>query len=263
MARELITINDQNYQQFIDPIVNGEQYHCTSNGIFLPGMAAGEVVEFEEQDEIQLVPEDEIDDRFRQFEKDGETMDVIMRDSGLHTLDQDGTSSCWGQSVTFTGMMFRLMTTLRVYLLSPASVCGPVTGWRDVGGFGINAAKQAQRVGWLEQNVMKPNAVVSGRSVWTPENQELAKRHQVLRWMRVTTRQQEASCICARRAVSGGYNWWRHQVATVHMYAGQWKTKKKIVNTWGDDWSEDGYGNLEGSRSQADDMLCLLDMSPL
>lgn len=255
-SSKLVVIDDNNYRRHISPVVDGERKSRGYAGMF-PRGAESSVKTFEDMG-IPLIPTSEIDDRIDYLEKNGCTLPDLARDMGLAVLDQNGTNYCWINATAFCAMLIRLKETGQVVRYSPASAGARIKNFSNVGGWGWEGLEWMTRNGINLQSDWPPNAI--SRSYDTAENREKAKANIVLEFFRLRSHAEELSCVLHGIPTSTGYNWWGHQVATVHYVKGS--HDKVIANSWGTGWGDQGYGVLSGSRKNGDYGVAVCAMIP-
>ena len=254
---DIITINDDNYRQFVSPVVNGERKRCRSYGMWTPGRPLSAGVPFAESG-IPLIPESEWDDRLAQTRKDNATLKEFNQALGLQPLDQNGTNYCWANGVVQCAQIMRLQQTGQYIHLSPASVAGPKTSYRNVGGWGDMALEGMVERGCNTAEEWPPNAI--DRKYDTAPLRERAKRNTPLEYAIVDDFQQTASAIIAGYPVAVGFNWWSDLVCGVGIREGNHDLL--ILNSWGN-WSDAGYGWLQGSKKKPDGAVAIMSMQTI
>ena len=256
---EIITINDSNAHLFCDnkAVVDGVRRYNTYNGMFPTERERQSVKDFSQLLEVPLIPRDEWDDRIREGEKNGTTEDYI-RQSRMKVLNQQNTSYCWAFATVFAFMVVRLIETLTEERMSGASVAAPVKNFANVGGWGYQALDYMAKHGvnliadWPETS--------RNRAYYNAENREKAKQNLVLEYYRLDSWDEVMSCLLCGVVVSGGHDWWRHQVLHVTPMLGE---RTKIGNSWGTGWSDEGWGILEGRRRIPDGACAVVATRPV
>lgn len=243
---ELVQIDDTNYQNFINPVVDGERKACASYGMFMPGgsRVALSAPRFADQQKIPLIPESEWDDVIAQRRKDGATLKQFCEDLRLDVLNQGQTNYCWCNGFIFSAMVARLRESGQVVRLSPASVAAPVKNFQNRGGWGEEALEYMLKHGANLQYDWPANAI--DRKYFTSENKEKAMRNQVIEYYRCESWEEVGSAIIAGHPCAVGYNWWGHLVCGVDIEEGAHDLV--IANSWGQRWGDNGFGVLKGSK---------------
>lgn len=254
---DMIEINDSNYQQFINPVVDGEMKLCACLGLWETDDAFSRASTFEQLKDVPIIPESQWDERIDQLERDRATLRNLCEDCNLHVLDQNGTNYCWQNNNTFTAMVRRLQETGQAVRLSPASVAAPIKSFSNRGGWSSNGLDWMIKNGINTQEEWPPNAI--DRSYYTDENKERAKRNRVLEFFKIETWEQVGSCILAGIPVSVGYSWWGHAVSGLHITKGSHDLI--IANSWGRNWSSNGYGTLTGRKKIPDDACVIVSLT--
>lgn len=249
---DMVVINDDNFQQFINPVVDGEVKDCTLQGMFAPTLAAGYRGTFDDLQGVNLLPKSEWGDRIRQMEKDG-WLTERADDEGLRIRDQDGLPYCWIYG-TCRSMEYALMLAGSKLDLSATSVGAWITNWRKRGGWGSEGIDGLARYGVCTLDEW-PEASFS-RSHDTAANREAAKTRRILEWYKLSNNKEQAwletvSAILQGYTVGVGYNWWSHLVCGTFL-KGYTDPDLGIDNSWGSNWSSGGRGLLSGSRKKPD-----------
>lgn len=249
---ERIIINDSNYQQFINPVVDGEVKKCSFRGMFRP-QSIVRARTFEDLKSVPLIPEADWDDHIDQLERDKATLKDFCLESGLEVLNQGQTNYCWINSPTFCAMIARLQETGQCIRFSPASAGARIKNFRNVGGWGSEGLEFMIENGINEQDDWPANAIE--RRYDTPENREKAKKNRVLEYFHLKSYEEVVSCILSGVPVACGFNWWSHEVTG--MYVTLRTHNLGIGNSWSPKWGEYGYGELEGRKRIPDDAVAM------
>lgn len=255
-------IGDNNYRNFLAPNVPG---FGDPHGFGFKGMwqgmnsPAGNFKDFSDKYGIDLLPESEWDDVIDAIEKEEADLKTYCLDNGVVVEDQNGTNYCWINATAFCAKLVRLRETGKVWNYSPASVGAPIKNFTNRGGWGWEGLKYMIDNGINLAEDWPVNAIQ--RSYYTSENKEKAKKHKVIEYFRLDSWQEVVTVILNGFSVSEGYNWWRHQVAGMHIT--KRNHNKVIANSWGTGWGEHGYGILEGSRKYANGSVVITSMLPV
>ena len=242
---DIITIDDTNYQLFIDPVVDGQVMYCTSYGMFQTGLGDGPTLA---ESGVPLIPESDWDDVIRKRKRHGSTVRELCEDRGLEVLSQGSTNYCWCNGVHFAAMVARLQETGQVVRYSPASVAAPIKNFRNRGGWGQEALDWMIDKGANLQEDWPANAI--DRRYYNDENKAKALKHKVLEYYRCRSWKEVGSAILAGWPVAVGYNWWGHLVCGIDLIEGSHDLV--IANSWGKNWSDNGFGILKGRKKIPD-----------
>lgn len=243
-------IDDTNYTNFVNPIVDGQRMVCASEGVWSPGENEGYAGTFEDLASVPLIPESEWQDRIRQQERDKTRLIDLANDMGMHIRNQAQTNYCWAFGTCRSAEYAILQTGINRFI-SPASVAAPIKNFANQGGWGDQALDYMARNGFnLDEEWPQSSR---DRRYYSPDNRALAKKRVVTEYYKLTPGRQGwaevVSCILAGLPVAVGFNWWRHLVC------GTWLTtnlEMGIDNSWGTNWGNNGRGLLSGSRKYPD-----------
>lgn len=252
-----IVIDDDNFGHFIgNPVIDGEM---KSRGLIprdwekepfcsQPFMSA-----FPSE---LLIPREELDDWIAEMEGNKSRISDLLDQAGLGVLDQNGTNYCWGNGPVHCVEAGRVIQGEQFVRLSPASVCAPIKGYRNVGGWGTEALRYIVEHGIVPQSEWPANAI--DRKYDNAETRELRKKFKVQEWfdLRPRSEMELLSCLCRRIPVAVGYNWWGHEVTAIDPVAlGNGKYGIRIDNSWGKGWQSNGRGILSGTKHLPDDAV--------
>lgn len=220
--------------------------------------------------EIRLIPRSEWSDRIKERKAQkatGRDVRNRMNDGGKHkSLDQNGQGYCWTYSVTQTVMFMRGVAHQPYRRLSAHAVACVVKGFRDQGGWcGLSAA-------FIRGQLKSGYAGVPSVDEWPeksmsrahdkPETWAAAKAHVITEdWVDLTvpvydqnlTFDMVASCLLQGVFCAVDFNWWAHSVCAidiVEVESGSYGLE--IINSWTDNWGDEGIGILRGSRAVPD-----------
>lgn len=263
-----IVIDDSNYTQFCDPdyTVDGEK---KSRGLIprdysrYPLGCYGSAVPFFAVD-MPLIPRSEWSDRIKEkIATKSQLSDIRLTGNNgniIPSLDQNGRGYCWAHSGTGAVMMLRAAMGLPYVGLSAYAVACIIKNYRDEGGWGaqgldfITSRGVPSEAYWPMQSVNRSND--------KPETWANAALHKVTegfvdlqaaQYDRQLSFDQVATCLLCNVPVIGDFNWWGHSVCLLDLVeTSPGKFGVRILNSWGDSWSDRGMGVLEGSKAIPD-----------
>lgn len=242
-----ILIHDDNYTDFIDPVVNGEVKICAS----LPRKVPFGALPFAREAALTRLPLSEIKDRAAQLKRDKMRISDRIREAGLKPLDQNGTNFCWANGPVNTVRVALMMANQPPVDLSPASVACQINGFRNQGGWGTEAMKWIAEHGVVPAAKWPANAI--NRQYLTEAAKAEAMNFRITEWDDLPARDLELlwTYLVNGFPVAIGLNWWRHEVTACDYDPDDGTTL--IWNSWGPDWGDDGFGKLSESRARPDD----------
>lgn len=215
--------------------------------------------------DLPLIPESEWEARLQEQKANGTLMDIRnrgMNGQPMPSRDQNGKGYCWAHSSTSAAMLARAVNGEPYADLSAYMVACIIKGYRDEGGWGSESLEFIAENGiptskfWPQQSMSRSND--------TPEMRANAKLHRFTEWMDLDPKNMKAqfiTCLLLNIPVVADYNWWSHSVCacaleSINPLVG-W-----IWNSWGDSWSQNGMGKLEGSKFIPDAALAARVMTP-
>lgn len=181
---------------------------------------------------LPLIPEDEIDERIKEQDEKGLTLDHFAKKVGMNSPSQGSTNSCWAYAGT-QAMRYAIARQTGVLVdLCPTSTVCRLTNYQNIGGwssrfvegvaqFGINTVAEWPRNAFSRKYNTEENKAKSllRRAV---EFQDLPvrglsakKRGQIL-----------ATALLNNRPVASGHNWMRHAVMMKRL---GFKNGKRVV----------------------------------
>lgn len=181
--------------------------------------------------------------------------------AGLICKDQNGTNYCWGNAPTHCYEVNRVGDNHELVYFSPGSVCGPLTGFRNVGGWGGTALKRIIDAGLCPQDVYPANK--TSKPANFEQLMQIAAGYKAKEcWNLPTLRSQVSAMLKARRAIALGYDWWRHEVTGYQALWDQGALAYLCRNSWSMSYGDRGYFILRGWKMEGDDGCCLNVASP-
>jgi hypothetical protein len=204
---------------------------------------------------LPVIPRSEWRDRIEQMDKEKRWPKDHKLASGFKSLNQNGTNYCWINAPVQCIHYVRAIQGEPHVPLSPASVGGPIKGYRNVGGWGSQGLEYMVEHGVAPQSLWPPNAIK--KSYDTAEVREERKKYIVDEWWELKPRSfdQLVTCLLLGYPVAIGLNWWSHEVtACAVAVQGSDEFLVDIDNSWGD-WGDDGHGLLTQSKATPDDAV--------
>jgi hypothetical protein len=201
----------------------------------------------------------------------GSFLSDLIKQQNIDAKDQNGLSLCWCYGSTRAVEVRRATMGLPFRDLSPESVAGPCTGWRNEGGYASEAFDQLQSAGACETSYMDaPHSLRANR--WKAGWQENANLHEAVEWYEIPagsrehgaeSSEQNASCLAPssmlpapsfdqvitcllnRIPVAAGLGWWGHLVCFLDpVLLPDGSVGVLFQNSWGRDWPTPGANGL-------------------
>jgi hypothetical protein len=260
---QMVVIDDDNFEQFIDPARVGRSMGCIPRnyatrpvGYFAaaPGFP------------LKVIPRDEWKSRIADQDPAGRLSAIRRRGmygQQIPSRDQNGRGYCWAHSTCSSALIMRALMGLPYADLSAYMVACIIKNYRDQGGYGAESVKFIAENGIATSNTWPQQAV--DRRLDTPAMRAEAKNNQIQRWIDFEPRNvdQFVTCLLLGIPVVSDFNWWSHSVCTLDLIdvdpadiRGSLRTR--IWNSWGDQWSDDGEGEVKGRKALPDGMIAPL-----
>lgn len=249
MSVNEIIIGDHNYQDYIDPIVNGERRWCTATPRTIPYGQMRAAKPFD----IDLIHENEWESRLAaRIKANAQLSDIRnrgMNGQPIPSRDQDGKGYCWAHSTVSSMLICRAFENLPYADLSAYAVACIIKGYRNQGGWGGESLEFIAERGvptaefWPQQSMSRSND--------NPKTWENAKLHRFTDWVDLdpsNMRAQFVTCLLLGIPVITDMDWWSHSICTVDLVSLN-PFRTRIWNSWSDDWSDKGMGILEGRKA--------------
>ena len=175
-----------------------------------------------------------------------------MNGQPIPSRDQNGKGYCWAHSSTSAALIVRALNNQPYADLSAYAVACLIKDYRDEGGWG------AESLEWIAKNGI-PTSTTWPQQSMSRSNDNLAMRadaanHKFTEWMDLDPedmQRQLVTCLLNSIPVVSDFNWWAHSVCTLDLVSIN-PFRTRIWNSWGDSWSKNGTGILEGSRAIPD-----------
>lgn len=257
----LVVINDSNWQQFVEPPTGYAKGAIPRDYKRYPVGYAACAAAFD----LPLIPESEWEARLaEQKAKRAQLSDI--RNTGLNgqripSTDQNARGYCWAHGPVSAMLLARAVAGMPFADLSAYAIACIIKNYRDEGGWGIQAIEFMAERGcptsefWPQRSVSREND--------NPATWENAKLHRQTEWMDLEPRNkaQLVTCLLSNIPVCAGYNWWAHEICIMDLVSIN-PFQVRIWNSWGDKWSENGTGILEGQKALGDGWEAIRVVTP-
>lgn len=186
----------------------------------------------------------------------GTFLSDLLKQQKIQAKDQDGLGYCWVYGSTRALEVQRAVAGLPFRDLSPESVGGPCTGWRNRGGYASEAFEQLESAGACESSFMDaPHSLHPNR--WKAGWQENAKLHEAVQWVEIGASFDEViTCLLLRIPVAAGLDWWGHLVCFLDpVILPDGSVGVLFQNSWGVDWptqGANGFATLTEQKATPD-----------
>ncbi len=213
---------------------------------------------------LPLIPRNEWADRIRQREKDQASLRQLCKASGLTPMNQGQTNSCWANGTVHLIEVWRLVQNQPLVRLSAASIVGPITGYRDVGGWGSQAVDYLVKHGAAPAS-MWPNTAVSSRQYATDDVAQARSQFQIREWYDVVTTNgmdarerfdRLATMLLLGYPCSGAYNYMRHLVTPMDLVLLPNGGYGVFCHNSGYGRDANGFTTLTEAKGAPDECLC-------
>ncbi len=201
-----------------------------------------------------LIDPDEWDERIEEKDRKKTWIADIVKAKGMRSKDQQRTNYCWIFATTSVVQATRIYQGYDHMELSPASVGGPMTNYRNVGGWSTQGMREGAEIGWAPSEMWPDTGI--DRQYDTEAVRQVRKAIKLQEWWEARARAvaEEISMLLRDIACACGYNWWGHAVFIGAVTAlGNRRYGRRGLNSWGESYGNKGWFNLEGSRAISDD----------
>jgi len=241
---DIFVIDDSNYQ---DVVADG-----VAAGLGTGWRPGTKMLASKFSDSYSVIPRDQWPDLIKQGQ--GTFLSDLIKSKQIPVKNQRSLGYCWVYASTETVETCRAIQNQPYVDLSPESIGGPLTGWRNEGGDGLEALDQLTKVGACASSFMDaPNSLSPKR--WKAGWQDDCVNHKItMSWTSLGSFDEVMTALFLRMPASVGLSWWSHQVlfADPHRFSnGGYGVVFR--NSWGNDWPSQGAGGwstLTESKSQ-------------
>lgn len=214
--------------------------------------------------DLQLVPRGEWKDRLA-IQKATKSQLSNLRERGMFgqripARDQDGKGYCWAHSSVSACLLMRAAQNQPYADLSAFAVACIIKNYRDEGGWGSQSLEWIAKNGVPTSNTWPQQSMSPAND--TPEMRAEAALHKITEWMDGDPRNidQLVTCLLLNIPVVSDFNWWGHSVCSMDLVDVDPNRlpnslRTLILNSWGDSWSQNGAGILEGKKAVPDGMI--------
>ena len=233
----IIIINDSNYTSFIQPPDGrGRGHQARTNEVgSVEGLVAAD---------FELTPREAWPDLIRVMERSKTRLSDMIDGVPIPCLDQGQTNYCHAFSPALAMMALRASEGQPYVPLSPGSIGGPVTGFRNRGA-NIQADLQQIIRGGAASTEFVPERQIT-REGWKPGATENALLHRVAEWWDMPRNMmfdRVMTLLLKRIPICTAHWWWSHAVTALDpwMDASGRKFGHRDRNSWGSRYGDNGY----------------------
>lgn len=185
------------------------------------------------RESMQLIPRSEWPARIK---AQGAAKARVSDYCNFPPYNQAGTNYCWANGPCQAFTVARLQMGLPYRRISSASVGGPITGYRNVGGWELDAIEYLTKTGGTTEDAW-PNTGIS-RNYNTDAVAQDRPNYVALEWVECSGFDEFGTAVLNGFPCAVAYNWWSHVVMLcdlVEISPGRYGFL--IRNSWGD-WGQ-------------------------
>lgn len=255
----LITIDDSNWMEFAESHPEGRarggkprDYDKNPVGCYKSAKPF----------DLPLIPENEWVPRLKAQQEHKASLWDLRNISGpdgkmIPSRDQDGVGYCWAHSTVSATLLARAREGQPYADLSAFSVAAPIKNFKDEGGWCQLSCD------WMVEHGCATSAYwpqqSRDRKYLNDEMRADAMKHRVVEFMDLDPKNMKAqmiTCFLMGIPMALDFNWWSHSVCGIQLRSVD-PFVILIWNSWGDDWSEHGCGEIKGSKAVANGAVAI------
>jgi len=201
-----------------------------------------------------LIPRNEWQPRIEEIHARKMLLSDRIRKAGVKMKNQASLNYCWVFAVVHSYEINRLSANMPYKSYSPVSVGGPIKGWANVGGWGVEAIQRMGQEG-VNETADWPDTALDKR-YYTAANREKALENRVTEWFECEPRNidEHISLLLHLRSAAAGRSWWAHEITDVDAVWVNGAIGVRYRNQWLG-FGDDGFAILQGNRMLADDLV--------
>jgi hypothetical protein len=184
--------------------------------------------------------------------KDLMVYNLEVEEDNSYIANDIAVHNCWAHSSTSAALIIRALNNEPYADLSAYAVACVIKNYRDQGGWGAESLAFIAERGIPTSEFWPQKSMSRGND--NPKTWENAARHKFTEWMDLDPRdmkRQLVTCLLLGIPVVSDFNWWGHSVCSIDLVSLN-PFRTRIWNSWGDSWSANGTGILEGRRAIPD-----------
>lgn len=192
----------------------------------------------------------------------GPVYNLEVEEDHSYVANGIGVHNCWAHSGVSAHLIARAKMGSPYADLSAYGVACMVKKFQDQGGWGSEGIEFQASKGcptsavWPQQSMSHSND--------NPKTWENAALHKITGWVELDPKNMKAQFVSALLQgwpVVTDENWWGHSICAVDLVSLN-PFRTRIWNSWGDTWSENGMGLLEGSKAMPDAAWAVMLITP-
>lgn len=247
----MILIDDSNWKDFINPVVDGETMRCART----PRDMSAHPQSFQAAPLIALprLSDQELKEIIKERKAKGARQRDLMEYSKVQIKNQSSTNYCWMNATIRLIEATRAQQGQPYVSLSPASCAAVIKNYRNVGGYGLEAIEFLVDTGSCPTSMWPDNAI--DHRYKTAASDAAREQYKGLEYGQLATGDldQLNTWLVKYGPAAVGLSWWGHEVLLEDL---DWDDRTgwsyEFANSWGANWSDHGYGKLSPSKARGD-----------